>query len=108
METSYLVMCDEATPLERLFQDCDDGHLGFGHAGQSIEMASAKELLCSEVCFRGYVMEGFVRYFATARETENGLLLTIRMTGSNRDQHLDWLIGQHIKASGCSASRVAA
>lgn len=107
MDATYLITCSEGEPLERLFQDEADGHLSFGLAGQSVEMASSSHLLSGEVRFRGYVMEGFVAYVASARKCSSGLLLSIRSTTGARELDLDWLINRQVEACGCVAARKA-
>jgi hypothetical protein len=64
METiTYVITCDEGQPLSRLFPTDEKGHLAFGIAGWSKEPSAAHQLLTEEVEFRGYIMEGFIRYF---------------------------------------------
>ncbi len=107
MKISYLITCSEGEPLERLFQEEQDGYLSFGLAGRSVELASSRELLSDEVRFRGYVMEGFVAYIASARHSPSGLLLYVHSATGPRGTHLDWLVNKQIESCACVAVRKA-
>ncbi|WP_442498736.1 hypothetical protein [Methylobacter sp. sgz302048] len=103
METiTYAIRCDEGQPLSSLFSTDEKGHLAFGIAGWSKEPAAGHQLLIEEVEFRGYIMEGFIRFFVSAEETPGGLRLVIRKNGSNRDAHLDWFVERSLDALGCT------
>lgn len=105
MNTSYLVTSTR-DPLNDLFHQLENGRLSFGLSGESKSSAVAQDVLAQEVEIRDYVMEGFVSYFVRAKRQDSGLLISIRKTGSNRDQHLDWAIEHYIKSQGCSATRI--
>ena len=104
---SWLISCEEGSSIEQLFQPCDDGRIGFGIAGWSADAASISDLLSGEIRFRGYIMEGFVPYFLSAKETPEGLRVNLRLTGSNRDEHVYWFVEKHIAENGCNFVRVA-
>jgi hypothetical protein len=104
MLTSYLVS-SEHDPLTELFLQEENGKLAFGLYGESKECVTPHDVLVREIQIRDYVMEGFITYFVKAERSDKGLLISIRKTGSNRDQHLDWAIERYIENQGFSAKR---
>ena len=102
---TYTVKCKSGNTLSELFQNEKNWHLSFGIAGWSKDPVPIDELLEGKVAFVGYVMEGFIKYFVTAQECSEGLRLLIMKTGSNRDEHLDWFIEQHLAALDCVVTK---
>lgn len=107
MITSYLVTSNH-DPLADLFRQAEKGRLSFGLFGESKVSATPEDVLVHEVEIRDYIMEGFITYFVQAKRQHDGLLISIRKTGSNRDQHLDWAIEHYMLNQGCSATRTQA
>lgn len=104
MIASYLITSN-GDPLHDLFQLTESGLLSFGLSGQSKLQATPEDILVREVEIRDYVMEGFITYFVSAKRQGASLLLSIRKTGGNRDQHLSWAIEHHIHSQGCTATQ---
>ena len=107
MITSYLVT-SEHDPLTDLFLQAENGRLSFGLYGESKVATAPQDVLLHEVEIRDYIMEGFITYFVQAERRHDGLLVSIRKTGSNRDQHLDWAIERYILNQGCNATPIQA
>ena len=107
MNSCYVITSESPGLLERLFAQSEDGRLSFGVAGESVEPASIPDLLAGEVRFRAHVMEGNATYDLSARETKEGLTLTVRNTAGARAEHVDWFVQRQIESEGCHVHRAA-
>lgn len=97
-----LALGDPHVLLPKLFRQGDDGHLSFGPAC-SVAPVTAAAMLGAWVAFDDNIMEGHVRYDLRARRHPRGLLLEIRLSGSNRDQHVPWFVAEYMRWAGCPA-----
>lgn len=84
----FLIEGDCRAALARLFEADQDGYLGFGWGGRSVEPASLDDLPARPTRFRDYIMEGFLVYEIRVEDLAPGCLLSIRGEGSNRDQYI--------------------
>ncbi len=71
----------------------DSTKLYFGPSGLTLEECSIEELFNSRIEFSDYLMEAFVKFKMRAFSNDQGLLLEVYESGSNRDRYL----ASHIK-----------
>ncbi len=100
----FVVTGDYHELLPRLFSAAPDGRVSFGWA-TSTEPIPDLARLAEWTAFRDYIMEGFVFYSIRARAVPSGLALELRLTGSNRDEHVAPSIRQYIRWAGLEAVR---
>ena len=88
--------------LSRLFEIGEDGRASIGTA-KSREIVGKLNLLDEFTLFTDYLMEGFVSYYLRLSRTDDGSVLEVRFTGTNRDQYIPSAIRGYIRWAGVKA-----
>lgn len=88
--------------LSRLFEIGEDGRASIGTAKRR-EIVGTLDLLEEFTLFTDYLMEGFVSYYLRLSRTDDGSVLEVRFTGTNRDQFIPSAIRGYIKWAGMKA-----
>lgn len=83
----------------RLFQVGTDGRMMFGPAFSKESNANLGHL-SDWTEFTDYIMEGFISYFLRVRKSSDGLVLDIKLTGSNRDRYVSPSVKAYIRWAG--------
>ena len=90
--------CEEV--LARLFETDDLAQLRFGWTGHSTSIVDRKDLIAGPICFRDYIMEGFVNYSVQLVDAAPCCRLQVVGDGSNRDWSIRPQVRHYIKAAG--------
>lgn len=88
--------------LSRLFKIGEDGRVSIGTA-KSSEIVGKLDVLDEFTLFTDYLMEGFVSYYLRFSRTDDGTVLEVRFTETNRDQYIPTAIKGYIKLAGIKA-----
>ncbi len=84
-----------------VFQEPEEtDKLYFGFTGATVDACRRDQVFESEVLFKDYLMEGFVKFKVRALHSSEGLVLEIYGLGSNRDKFLEPYIKSIIKDLG--------
>ena len=87
--------------LPGLFRLDDQRHVRFGSA-RSRSPVGDIDALSNWCMFDDYLMEGGVRYALRARPHAEGLVLEIRLAGTNRDHFVAAFVRDYVKWAGFS------
>lgn len=98
--TNFLVPGDPTAVLSTLFEMNDEGRILFGGSARTSPGCEIDRLLCEEVEFTDYLMEGVVSYTLRAFAQEQGLRIELRKLRTNRDQYIDGHIKFYIEKAG--------
>jgi hypothetical protein len=89
--------------LQRLFRLNLNGKVSFG-TGKSEQQVLDLEQLEDWTVFRDYIQEGFVTYSLRTCRSEAGLVLEVRLHGTNRDSYVTAAMKRYIRQAGATPS----
>jgi hypothetical protein len=105
METAFHVAGDPDILLTMLCPIDERGYIRFGFSGHSRTPSNHNQLLEGSVEIIDYLMEGFVPYLLSAKQTGEGLRLVVRKTGTNRDESVDWFVEKYLTSKGLKVTK---
>jgi hypothetical protein len=105
MDTVFHVGGEPDALIEVIFPADDHGHLLFGFSGRSRVPSYRSRLFSGEVEISDYLMEGFVPYKVSVTRENDGLVILVRKTGTNRDECVDWFVEKYLSAKGLVVSK---